>query len=146
MTHLNNHHIIREVIRWQENAFDGKFPNPTPQGLALKLLEEVIELAFASGANYTQIQEVVRTEIDKAHQRGYAYPKGPEKAEMRIEMGDVIVSLTCFGLYTDTPGIEAAEDCLERIASREWAPDKDGVLRRPDRFKSSVHIDEGSTS
>lgn len=110
---------------WLENGGTPK----SPAADALKTLEEVVEMCFACGATQNQIGDVVANEIFKALKRNENYGiYNPSSAAS--EFGDVVVCLT---VLAQKYGFTEAdvEATLDRIAERQWTPDKDGVLRRP---------------
>ncbi len=101
-----------------------------PKGDALKLLEEVLELCYASGALIPEIDQVYHTEMMKALRRGEANGEINTSA-IFVEVGDVIACLTAYVIKVNVDSEAATKECLKRIHSREWAPDEGGVLRRP---------------
>jgi NTP pyrophosphatase (non-canonical NTP hydrolase) len=114
------------LTEWLKAAPEANFA-----ALALKTLEEVVELAFAAGANATQVSIVVAQEIHKANERGYANPKTHDFEDMHVEVGDVAVSFACFLHYTNVNVVNAISDGADRIDGRTWTPDENGILRRP---------------
>lgn len=111
---------------------NGGFAPDDPSAHALKILEEVVELCYASGATTTMISQIIASEIRKAEERDEATGRHNPEA-MQEEIGDVIV--TVCSLVQHYPGYldskKSVRDVLTKLATRQWSPDASGVLRRP---------------
>lgn len=115
------------VFKW--GKANGRF-HVHPKYTALKALEEMVELCIESGATQSDISQVlydvVRTEAIRGKNFGvYNY------AEMTKEFGDVTVCLAAYAEDCQINTTEAIGSTLDRIASRTWTPDVNGILRRP---------------
>jgi hypothetical protein len=116
-----------EVADWL-NKHGAKFIHP--KGDALKLLEEVLELCFASGALIPELDLVYHQEMMKALRRGEANGEINRDA-IFVEVGDVSACLAAYVIKVNVDSVAAMKECLGRMYSRQWAPDESGVLRRP---------------
>ncbi len=103
------------------------------RGWALKALGEMVELCFASGATTEQIATTISAEIDKADQDA---PAVPVHEDMREEVADVLVNLIVYCRLNSIDPERAVLSKLPVIEARQWEPDADGVLRRPDRINT----------
>lgn len=119
------HH--REIAAWQKE--NGGAPL-APKDIALKVLEEMVELCYTSGASLVDVQEVVNLETHKAIMKneteGRVNPKG-----ILDEIGDVLAGMEVLCQYNNISGLTAVNYCLMRIRDRKWTPDLRGILRRP---------------
>lgn len=120
---------IDRVMVWhtQNKGFLGH-----ERGIALKGLGEMIELCFASGAGAADVEQIVEEEISKAMTRGEAR-EYPQHDKMREEVADVLINLIVFCRLNNIDPERAVLNKLPVIESRQWAPDQDGVLRRPEK-------------
>ena len=97
---------------------------------ALRLLEEVIELCVASGAQLNDIFFRSNGAIDKEFKKhGKLVIAAPEN--MKEEFADVQFLLFILAGFA---GVDINVECINKyeiLLERKWEVDKDGVLRRP---------------
>lgn len=120
------------ISRWHKNA-GGSFVRPASH--ALRLLNEVVELCIASGADWAEIGDTVQGELQKAALRGEL---GVRKSydEIGLEYSDVRILLE---IYRDGMGINEElfiSKKLDILDRRKWQADEHGVLWRPGHGKT----------
>lgn len=118
---------LNQIKKWREE-YGGH--NKVPHAHALKALEEMVELCFAAGASVSEISLVVEEEMLKAKERGDDAP-GFKREAVHAELGDVLVCLGVIIVNNDYDPGSIVEHTFGVIKGRQWAPDADGVLRRP---------------
>ena len=118
---------MAKIADWQTQ--NKGFPM-VPKYSALKGLEEMLELCFASGSTMVEIEQVVNSESLKALNRNEAGGI-PQYSKAVEELGDVQVCLAVFAYHNNISIHDTVQDTLERIQSRSWTPDQFGILRRP---------------
>lgn len=101
-----------------------------PHAHALKALEEMIELCFASGATPLEIQQVMYAEVEKAKDKGENTGKF-DAAHVAEELADTSLCLNVLALEAGIFVPDAVSAKIQVLESRKWRPDEDGVLRRP---------------
>lgn len=132
----------KEQLEWVRNwrrRHGGHYQQPAAH--ALKALEEMVELCFASGCSDHEVVSTVAAEIGKARQKGEV-TKTLSRDKVAEELADVTVCLCVIaveGSY-DVPAAVAAK--IPVLESREWSPDARGVLRRS-RMSQEAHGPSG---
>lgn len=118
----------RDMVAWQIRHRTERLP--IKSALACKLLEEAIELCYATGATTDAIMHTVREETTKAQNR--QEDLGIYNADASfLEFGDVSVCLGVFAYHAQIKPDLACSAAMYRIQSRTWEADDLGVLRRP---------------
>jgi hypothetical protein len=133
-----NQELADQVILWHTE--NGGF-NARPAGHACRLLREVVELCFASGATATDIANAVMDEVKKETSKHTFAKTDPEA--MKEEVADVDILLEVFKIYNGIDINEAVEEKLQVLYERLWEVDGDGVLWRPGaRTQEQLYPDE----
>lgn len=123
--------LTQEQMEWVRKwRADNKAHNTRPAGHALKILEEVIELCYASGAHPGEIYNVFQAETEKARTRE-EIKQVPHMPRMQDEAADVTITVAAFVIANNIDIQDAFRKKVPILESRTWTPDNDGVLRRP---------------
>lgn len=115
-----------DIKRWLKQCEEVKV---SKKAIGLKLLEEVFELAYASGATPEEVRivwENAERKADKQKLSGGMY----FTEEVEKELGDVVVSLGCFCYFANLWPAASVNGVVEKIKEHVWYPDEFGVLRR----------------
>lgn len=114
------------IGQWIADTFPGA--DPESPRTALRLLEEVVELCLASGANAGQIQDSVvralKEEFDQALARHYEKPNPPKVPGEAADVGIVLHALCAM------KGIDLQAEIDKKMAvnrSRKWRALGDGT-------------------
>ncbi len=135
-----NRELSLRIIGW--HAENGGF-NGRPAGHACRMLREVVELCFASGATATEVANAVMDEVKKEASR-HTFAE-MNQAKMEEEAADVAILFEVFKTYNgmDYRINEAVEEKLQVLYERLWEIDADGVLWRPGaRTSEQLYPDE----
>lgn len=124
---LVNTQQLQEIRNWQD--LNGAF-HKSASAEAAKLLEEVLELCFQSGMTVESVAETVTAESRKALARGESEGVANRKG-IAEEYGDALICMIAFRNKLALHSVDCVDGTLEKIRSRSWKPDKDGILRRP---------------
>lgn len=101
-----------------------------PAAHALKALEEVVELCYAAGARTGEIYDVVGRKAHKAEDRGENNGCF-NLAAVKEECAGSLICLEVIGVACGFSLDSEAQQKIQVLESRSWAPDARGVLRRP---------------
>lgn len=115
------------VERWRRKHVMPVHSNP--RGHALKLFEEVVELCFAAGASTVDMMKVLAEEGIK--NRNKKQDPATAKDDLGEECADVAI---CLDVLLLECGVDLPAEVAKKVPvleGRQWAPDQDGVLRRP---------------
>ncbi len=97
-----------------------------------KILEEVLELCYASGMYVAEVDNIVARETYKALNRSEV--NGHYSAEKcGEEAADTAVTLASFVQKAGLNMTLEVGKVLSKIRNRAWLPDEFGVLRRPNK-------------
>ena len=96
---------------------------------ALKVLEEVLELCYASGASALDIQNAVNEGAIKAKQRD-EIQTWADFARARDEYGDVLVTLMSYAFKWNMIPDEILPVTFDKLRSRQWKANAVGILVR----------------
>ncbi len=123
-----NRELSLRIIGW--HAENGGF-NGRPAGHACRMLREVVELCFASGATATDIANAVMDEVKKQASREIFAKIDIES--MKEEAADVDILFEVFKVYNgmDYRINEIVGKKMAINEERLWEVDADGVLWRP---------------
>jgi len=118
------------IAQWQ---FEHRGTMKRPAAQVGKLLEEVLELAFASGMLPVEVDAITSRETFKALQRGEANGEF-NRDKVVAESGDVIVCAAVAFQHLQIDTITQVEKTFEVIQGRQWVPNIDGILTRPEKL------------
>lgn len=104
-----------------------------PAADAGKILEEVMELCFKSGMLPVEMEAIYTRELNKALRRGEAGGTF-DRDGVEDEMSDVIATTVAYAQKAGIDTIAQMDKTLDKIQNREWKPNIDGILTRPERL------------
>ena len=113
-----------DVMRWHRE--NGGRPIGMA-GHALRILNEVIELCIAAGAQSADIYHVVHSELTKAFVRG---DFNGERGIVDGEWADCALLLDIFAGHYGIDSVTARRNKLDTLWERRWRADECGVLWR----------------
>lgn len=119
--------LVKEIVQW--HGENGGF-NARPAGHAVRMLREVVELCFASGASTREISEAVIGEFRKANKKGEVTGEANFE-KMTEESADVAMLFEIFKAYNVIDLEDSVVRKLQVNFERLWEVDADGVLWRP---------------
>jgi NTP pyrophosphatase (non-canonical NTP hydrolase) len=123
-------HQLEWVANWQEK---NKGAPTHPRFMALKALEEMVELCAGAGASWDEITSTVNLELVKLYKKDEL--KGPQGGfsakAMGEEIADVAICLAVICHNIDIDGAHEVEKKIPILEQRQWTPDAHGILRRP---------------
>lgn len=126
-THLMGGHDAATLTNWVVNGV-GDVPVRKPS-VALKLLEEVFELCYASGATTDEVriiwEDAERKAIDQRMALGFY-----RHENVVDEVGDVAVTFSNYCFNVNVQPAATVNLTVNKILARSWYPDEFGILRR----------------
>jgi hypothetical protein len=112
------------VFGWARETFPGA--DPLSPRLALRCLEEMVELCLAGGASAAEIDWAVHQATKLA--RGPAYRlSDPEPAKVPAEAADVLITLYVLAGYRGFHLDSAVDMKMKTNRSRRWKANGDGT-------------------
>jgi NTP pyrophosphatase (non-canonical NTP hydrolase) len=115
------------VFSWARETFPGADPN-SPR-LALRCLEEMVELCVAAGASGNDIYAVTSRAQEAARDKtGQRYlERRPDPAQVPAEAADVLITLYVLAGYRGFHLDSAVDDKMKTNRSRRWKANGDGT-------------------
>lgn len=102
------------------------------RGHALKLFEEVVELALAAGASKQDLFLTLTAQFKREDDKKLANPHATA-SNLHDEVADVAILLEVFVQHGNLDVDSAVQAKLPVLRSRQWIVTSDGVLLRPGR-------------